>query len=648
MQGKASIGKIKSKYILNGIFDYISNENYKLKLFIHSKELQDKYNIKIEYKYCLLKEHLKPKEYIKLDTINGKLDTNYFYTNLNNLLNYINISLSESKQISQIIYEDFIKNERKEKNKSGGYTDYLSTIDIYSPFIEFAISNDYHFINIPLKDIEKYKLKDDYISFFKKENLPKKLKVLISLRNSLQLEIIKDLNIDFSLVNQLVFVFINSYSFDLNSKTDPFFNLLYSLIKMPNQNLQVLDLYFDNQYKINDDIFSNWFNGLIQLKELKFKRLTFLDNFTINLPKLQILKLIYCVNVAINNKNVSKNLKFLELVGTPLKNLNSFENLEDLEIIQTEESTNGIDFKSLKKLKYFKANNDYLIDNIKFFPSIEKLNYSPKYFKCYNTVNENNILDIIISNKSLKTIISEFYFLTDSQLDSISKTNDTIEDITLLRIQGQDYDIQSFLKKFKNIHKLRIENKEKGEIGESLFSNSNIITIEELELPNPSFPIFFSFSYLRTLSIHFTNYYETYEIFPLFARHCKADFFNLENLNIVISNYSCDIDIIKNFANNTNHFRNIKKLYFDFFIYDIDDKNYFHLIKKLLSLNLTKLHISFNINGWASFYKVNYKFYTRAELIRMFPEKIKENSEYKVQRVKIIEKNNNKKDCLIY
>jgi len=41
---------INSKYILNTIFDYISNENYKLKLFAHSKSLQEKYDFKIEYK----------------------------------------------------------------------------------------------------------------------------------------------------------------------------------------------------------------------------------------------------------------------------------------------------------------------------------------------------------------------------------------------------------------------------------------------------------------------------------------------------------------------------------------------------------------------------------------------------------------------
>ena len=645
MSKKARIEVIKSKYILNGIFDYISNENYKLKLFIHSKALQEKYNIKLEYKYCFLKEHLKPKEFIKLGLINGKLDKNYFYDTLNNLLNYIQISLSESKQLSQIIYEDYIKTQRKEQKKPG-YTDYLSTIDIYSPFIEFAISQDYHFINIPLKDIEKYNLKDDYISFFKKENSTNKLKVLVSLEKSSQLEIIKDLNIDFSLLNQLAFVFMDS-SFKLNSKEEQFFNVLYSLIKMPNKNLEVIDLYFDNHYKINDDNFSNWFNGFTQLKELKFTRLTFSNNFTINLPKLEILKLIFCSNVSINNKTVNENLKILELIDTYLKNLNNFENLETLEIIQYTNSDGGINFKSLKKLKNFKANNFHLIKNIEFLPSIKKLTYSPYYFYENSNEEEKDILEAIISNKTLRTIIMEFNYLKNNELLSIKKTNDEIEDITLYRIKNQEYDIKYLLQKFKNIKKLRFENKDNIITKNSLFINSNEITTEELELPNPSLPISFSFLYLRTLSINFTQKYEIYEIFPFFDNYCHHNFFNLENLNIIISNYPCDIQIIKNFANNTKYFRNIKKLYFEFFIEDMDDDIYILLINKLLSLNLIKLHISFNIDGWASFYKTNYKFYTKAELTKMFPKKIKYNSEYKIQRIKGLETTKIKK-CSIF
>ena len=59
--------KIKSKYILNTIFEYVPNVNYKLKLFVHSKSIQNKYELKIEYKYYVLKQYLKIKEFINLE-----------------------------------------------------------------------------------------------------------------------------------------------------------------------------------------------------------------------------------------------------------------------------------------------------------------------------------------------------------------------------------------------------------------------------------------------------------------------------------------------------------------------------------------------------------------------------------------------------
>ena len=61
------IENISSKYILNTIFDYISNENYKLKLFAHSKSLQEKYDFKIEYKYAILKESSKRLYFIEFN-----------------------------------------------------------------------------------------------------------------------------------------------------------------------------------------------------------------------------------------------------------------------------------------------------------------------------------------------------------------------------------------------------------------------------------------------------------------------------------------------------------------------------------------------------------------------------------------------------
>lgn len=41
MENEEIIDKINSKFILNHIFDYIEDSNFKLKFFIHSKSIQN-------------------------------------------------------------------------------------------------------------------------------------------------------------------------------------------------------------------------------------------------------------------------------------------------------------------------------------------------------------------------------------------------------------------------------------------------------------------------------------------------------------------------------------------------------------------------------------------------------------------------------
>ena len=47
VENEKLINNIKSKHILNYIFDYIKDENFKDKLFLYSKKLQKKFDIKL-------------------------------------------------------------------------------------------------------------------------------------------------------------------------------------------------------------------------------------------------------------------------------------------------------------------------------------------------------------------------------------------------------------------------------------------------------------------------------------------------------------------------------------------------------------------------------------------------------------------------
>ena len=51
MNNGAMINKIKSKYILKYLFNYIGNTSFELKIFIHSKYFQNKLNLTQSYYY---------------------------------------------------------------------------------------------------------------------------------------------------------------------------------------------------------------------------------------------------------------------------------------------------------------------------------------------------------------------------------------------------------------------------------------------------------------------------------------------------------------------------------------------------------------------------------------------------------------------
>ena len=547
-----------------------------------------------------------------------------------------------NKEISKVIYKNYIK-EQKKIHKMTRYTDFLSTIDIYSPFIESAISNDFHFINIPLDDIQKYNLTKDYISFFKKQNKDdKKYKVLISLKKAYQIDILKNLNIDFSNINQFVFVYMNNFFYFnvKNERKDPILNSIYSLVNIPD-NLEVLDLYFDKHYSITDLYFPKWFNSLTNLKELKIRGLDFNSELIISLPKLEIINLNFCQNIDFLHEIVDKNLKYLELFNTPLKSkkLHNFENLEELKISQSGNCNIDLDFSLLKKLKKYSASNLSLVQKISLFPLLEEFTFLPNInFGSQNKDGE--IFNLFISNKTINKINIELPNLKNKDLET-SIVCENINDIFLIKEKDSDYNIELFLKKFSNIKKLKLEIKNLDFSQFTIIDNKNII-IEELELPNPTIPVYFSFSYLRSLSIDFLYQNNSFKNLSLFNSNCPTNFNSLENLKISICEEPFDITLLQNFANNIKYFQNLKKINFKFYLEDINQKIYFDSIEKILSLNLVQLHISFDINGWNEFYRVHYKFYTRSELKNIFKKKIKNepNYIYKIQRIPNEKKNN--------
>ena len=96
--------------------------------------------------------------------------------------------------------------------------------------------------------------------------------------------------------------------------------------------------------------------------------------------------------------------------------------------------------------------------------------------------------------------------MTNNNLENISIINENINDISLINSHSNiDFNIELFLKKFSNIRKLKLETKDSNSSYDFFIKEDKNIIIEELEFVNPSSSVSFSFSYLRTLTINFSQ-----------------------------------------------------------------------------------------------------------------------------------------------
>ena len=142
MESKIKLAKIKSKYLIEEIFKYIDDENFKYKLFSHSQLFQTRLSIELnDYQERYIKQEIgdfNVSSYIYDLPYKKPYNKDY----LNNKLDYI---LTKSKNITKDVLSNFILNHnkkywaeleenKKENNKLIDYSSKEIKIDIYSPF----------------------------------------------------------------------------------------------------------------------------------------------------------------------------------------------------------------------------------------------------------------------------------------------------------------------------------------------------------------------------------------------------------------------------------------------------------------------------------------------------------------------------------
>mgnify|MGYP003571468917 CR=1 FL=1 len=174
MEGEEVINNLKSKHILNYIFSYVEDKIFKEKLFLYSKKLQIKFDIKL---FELKENYLKKLNFDKCLYIKPRL----FKKDI--LAIKYNKFLKEKKlnkeKIEKLIYETFenkeIKNiEEEDADNIDNIKDHEKLINIECPLFKI-ISKTKNFgnifsIHISQKIIDEYKLKDEYIKLFDELN----------------------------------------------------------------------------------------------------------------------------------------------------------------------------------------------------------------------------------------------------------------------------------------------------------------------------------------------------------------------------------------------------------------------------------------------------------------------------------------------
>jgi hypothetical protein len=226
-----------------------------------------------------------------------------------------------------------------------------------------------------------------------------------------------------------------------------FFGIFFSFNDIQN-NLIHLELIINSFYKF--ELFPalvEKLNDFKSLKQLKLKGFQFKNNFIFMLDFLEILEIINCKNI-IFNSNKFINLKKLVLINNSNLQINSLLKAAELEECELtiggldENFKNFIDYSSLKKLKICKINS---FDFLNFESTLlNKLILNSN--RSISSEDEREILEKIISIKTLKDISFELYKIDNDEISKIKDENSSITKIEIID-NSRNSDFNFFFRK---------------------------------------------------------------------------------------------------------------------------------------------------------------------------------------------------------
>ena len=508
MENQGIIYKIKSYYIIKNIFNCIKDRNLQLKLFIHSNYFQTKLNIKLVYKQKYLNKigfnldsylYIEQEQY-KRDILNKKYN------------NFLLENKINKKKFEDILFEILENNKINDTDEGNANTIRKNDeilINIDSPLSEIIsktkIFESNFTIYISQKNIDEYKLKDDYLIFFNKLNQSniKYSSIYYIFNNKCKINKLKELNIDFNKVKRITL--IQDIKDVIIKKNKVFFETLFSIKGIEN-NLVYLKIYFNNTYKLKPKLFEN-INNFKSLKYLEIKSFNFDEIFTIRLSNL----------ISLSFKN-SKNIIISDTICQQLEILN-FEKNESPIIISNFENTN---FKILKELNL--AYNDLsdlkILEKVKL-EQLKRLNLEMNVISNINFlehVNFKELKELNLSNNEISDIDVlekvKFEKLEILNLGSNEISNDIniLENVNFKELKELNL-FHNNISDIKILEKIKFEKLEILNLGGNEISND----INILENVN--------FKELRELNL-FHNNISDIKVFE------KVKFYKLEKINL--------------------------------------------------------------------------------------------------------------------
>ena len=591
MKGK-SLKNINSKFILENIFDFISEKNYEYKLFSYSKYFQKICDIKL-FDY---KEKYYNKLGVKFDLyfyLQDKKNKNSLHDKLKSYLKEKNINFDSLKSYLTEYYQNYSSNfQGDDKPKI--------LIDIYSPFFGTLSETEcfeLFIILIEFDKIEKYNLNNDYIKAF--ENLKKPFSIKTNFRNEKDVSLFKDFKINFGLVQELNMLNIGN---EKNINYEKLFKNIFSSSNF-GKNLTKLSLKIHELWNIIKD--STIFEKINNLKNLEYLELNgfyFQNNFSLNSNVIKSLILKNCKNIILSQISDLKSLIISNCIILKNESLVKLESLEKCELLNYKKDQNFnsiLDFSSFSNLKSLKCEPwDFI--HLTEASILENVNLNSLSEQPLDI--EKRLIEKIIKLKELKEVDFCIYSINVGSLSDTKNKNTSLQKMTLsLKGEFDSVNLYGLIKQFENLSELNLDlnigsgdeflemNLKVKENNNCKINNLSIsgFGIQNVELKCGPYSDLIKFKLENNGGI--SNLEDT---FPLFKNSCKVVFNKLNTFcfnNAEIPSDGVPIKNLNNFYNNLDKIPNLKEFKLVCCSKGIKKEFYENFVKKLLEMKLDSI-----------------------------------------------------------